>query len=410
MGTISPEYTALNEKLHRERFGFGNDAKRFTPDIGKWLNSFYFHSFLDYGCGKESFISSLRAEFPQLVAGKAYLAYDPAVPHRREKPQTQVDVTISTDVLEHIEPEYLDAVLAEIKAITRKRVYFNIAIKPSGDILPDGRNAHLIVQPPEWWRATLEKAFEGWSVEERAVLTPERNYTITLTRPRVLNVTCLYWKGPDDRRYPGWQNESLGVEYVNRLFRGVSRNMTVPFRFICFTNVEGFYTEGVEIRAFDPPSWNGCFPKLWVHSPDSGLEGRVLTFDLDNVIVGSLDDFGRYDKSFTTRMEPMRGRRMSAGDLLGFEAGETYGLWKNFLNTLTFMEGHADGDERIVYNTLWKNRLKFWQEELPGQFISFKREVHLNRGVVPRNARVVTFHGKPRPHEVTADWVKECWK
>jgi hypothetical protein len=34
----------------------------------------------------------------------------------------------------------------------QKAGWFRIACYPAKKHLPDGRNAHLIVQPPEWWR------------------------------------------------------------------------------------------------------------------------------------------------------------------------------------------------------------------------------------------------------------------
>ena len=41
---------------------------------------------------------------------------------------------------------------------------------------------------------------------------------------RTVNVICLKWGD----RYPAF--------YVNRLYDGVRRNISRPFRFVCFTN------------------------------------------------------------------------------------------------------------------------------------------------------------------------------
>jgi hypothetical protein len=409
MKTISEEYIRLNSEVHNQRRGYGNSANRFAKDIGLVLHQFHTMSFLDYGCGKESLIRCITNDYPYLAQRAKYGAYDPAIPHRSVKPEEQYDMVVSTDVLEHIEPEYLSAVLEEIKGYAKKGVYLNICIRPSGDILPDGRNAHLIVKDAPWWRETLSKAFEGWALEERDVLDSWRNYTAVLTPPKIqkpLNIVCFYWKGTSSR-YPGWDDVDLAKIYVNNLYNGVRRNLNKDYKFILFSNdIEDGLDPHVEIRKFQPMSWTGCNPKLYVHSPDAGLEGRVLTFDLDTIIVGDLTNFAEYDGAFTTRMEPDR-RRVTAGDLLGFEAGETYQLWENYKNISKYAEKYQ-GDEREIYKLLWKHLL-YWQEEIPGQLVSYKGNVRPNQNRLPRNARIVSAHGKPRPHEINAEWIKSCW-
>ena len=57
-----------------------------------------------------------------------------------------------SDVLEHVEPEYLDNVLETIRSLTEKVAYFVIATSLDGTkTLPDGRDPHLIVEDGEWW-------------------------------------------------------------------------------------------------------------------------------------------------------------------------------------------------------------------------------------------------------------------
>ena len=409
MKTISDEYIHQNSIVHQKSKGYGNSANRFAKDIGDVLKHFHTVSFLDYGCGKESLIRCLSRDFPHIVQRSKYGAYDPAIPHRSVKPEEQYEMVVSTDVLEHIEPEYLSAVLEEIKGYAKKGVYLNICMRPSGDILPDGRNAHLIVKDASWWRETLSKAFEGWALHERDVLDSWRNYTVVLTPPKVLvplNIVCFYWRGTSSR-YPGWDDIELGKTYVNNLYKGVRRNLQKDFKFILFSNdIEDGLDPNVEIRKFQPISWTGCNPKLYVHSVDAGLEGRVLVFDLDTVIVGDLTDFAEYNGAFTTRMEA-DSRRVTAGDLLGFTAGETYQLWENYKAISKYAEKYQ-GDEREIYKLLWK-KLLYWQEEIPGQLVSYKKDIRINRDRMPKNARIVSMHGKPRPHETTVQWLKDCW-
>jgi hypothetical protein len=63
-------------------------------------------------------------------------------------------------VLEHIEPDYLDAVLNDLQRITARIGFFTIATGPAIKTLADGRNAHLIQKPPSWWLPRLCQRFE----------------------------------------------------------------------------------------------------------------------------------------------------------------------------------------------------------------------------------------------------------
>jgi hypothetical protein len=62
--------------------------------------------------------------------------------------------------LEHIEEEFLDDVLEDLKMITVKIGFFTIATSPAEKTLEDGRNAHLIQKPSSWWLMKLCKIFE----------------------------------------------------------------------------------------------------------------------------------------------------------------------------------------------------------------------------------------------------------
>lgn len=70
------------------------------------------------------------------------------------------DYGYCTDVMEHIPPEKVSAVLSEIRRVVRKRVFFQIATFPDGMGRKIGETLHLSVHPPEWWRAKLS---EHWN-------------------------------------------------------------------------------------------------------------------------------------------------------------------------------------------------------------------------------------------------------
>ena len=110
---------------------------------------------LDYGCGHNlSLTKTLKPE-----REFKYQAYDPGVPDYAEEPEP-AEMVVCIDVLEHIEPDLLENVLDHLERLTQKVLFATVHTGPAGKILPDGRNAHLIQRPPEWWLPKLLERFE----------------------------------------------------------------------------------------------------------------------------------------------------------------------------------------------------------------------------------------------------------
>jgi hypothetical protein len=64
------------------------------------------------------------------------------------------------DVLEHIEPDLIDNVLDDLQRLTQEIGFYSISTEPAEKTLPDGRNAHLILQSPHWWLNKIMDRFE----------------------------------------------------------------------------------------------------------------------------------------------------------------------------------------------------------------------------------------------------------
>lgn len=85
--------------------------------------------------------------------------YDPGIPDIAMLPQNAADMLCCIDVLEHVEPDCIDDVLADIARLTGRFAFLTIHTGPAGKFLSDGRNAHLIQRPIDWWEAKLNPHF-----------------------------------------------------------------------------------------------------------------------------------------------------------------------------------------------------------------------------------------------------------
>jgi hypothetical protein len=146
---FSKEYAELNSKLHWDNLTYGVGGAKYGEVVMKLRIETKSDSILDYGCGKSYLAKSLP--FP-------IWEYDPAVESKSEAPR-RADIVTCLDVLEHIEPEFLDHVIDDLARLTKRVGYFVIHTGPAGKTLPDGRNTHLIQQGKPWWDEKLGRRF-----------------------------------------------------------------------------------------------------------------------------------------------------------------------------------------------------------------------------------------------------------
>ena len=150
---ISDQYRLLQQELHRNP-NYGVASLQFAPIVKQVIEQMGAKSVSDYGAGKCNLQRGLR----ELGVDLDYRPYDPAFPDYG--PARSADLVCCIDVLEHIEPDYLDNVLADLRAITSVYGFFSIHTGPAHKHLADGRNAHLIQQPSSWWLPKLCRDYE----------------------------------------------------------------------------------------------------------------------------------------------------------------------------------------------------------------------------------------------------------
>lgn len=154
---ISERYRDQQKQMH-ETTVYGIASAQYATMVAKVIDQYAVDDLLDYGAGSRLTLIKTIAE-QRLVKRKFnYHAYEPAIEMYAKTPEP-AEMVACIDVLEHIEPDCLDAVLDDLKRVTSKIGLFTIATVPAGKTLPDGRNAHLIVEPAEWWLPRLTDRF-----------------------------------------------------------------------------------------------------------------------------------------------------------------------------------------------------------------------------------------------------------
>ena len=147
---ITDTYREQNQQLHTGNKEYGAHGGRWAPVVMQLCAENMTQDVLDYGCGK----ASLHMQMPFGISN-----YDPSVPKYATPPEP-AEVLVCCDVMEHVEPEYTDKVLDDLQALMKTVGLINIATRLAKKTLPDGRNAHLVVETGQWWYEKLKERFE----------------------------------------------------------------------------------------------------------------------------------------------------------------------------------------------------------------------------------------------------------
>lgn len=160
---INKEYQSQIEQLH-SKGKFNNGAKQFDI-VDPFIKEYKPTDLIDFGCGKGALIATIKEHYPTVDV----FGYDPGNPDFNVMPQRTFDAIISTDAIEHIEPEHLSSSLQIMSDKMQRCGFFRIACHPAKKLLPDGRNCHLIVEEPAWWKQQILEHMSVDIVWERIV-------------------------------------------------------------------------------------------------------------------------------------------------------------------------------------------------------------------------------------------------
>jgi len=175
-----------------------------------------------------------------------------------------------------------------------------------------------------------------------------------------------------------WNYLGRGDEYVHRLKLGITRNLSTSHTFNVMTEAD--VPEGVE----------GWWAKLAMFEPGR-FKGRCLFFDLDTVIVGSLDRIAAYKGPFAMVDDWFHPERATSS-VMAWDADSPNLIWEVW-NRMGRPQFDPRGDGGFIESMVpGHDRL---QKLFPGQLVSFKADC---MNGIPEGARVVAFHGLPRPH------------
>lgn len=242
----------------------------------------------------------------------------------------------------------------------------------------------------------LQRKFAEWKARNAGAHEQSGPNAIKLVKPvGRLNVACV-----QTGNYLG-----RGAEYVRKLF-DACRESLPDAHYVCLTDDPATVPDYAEAKAI-PEGLDGWWNKLALFKPGMFPDGeRVLSFDLDTLIVGDLKEIASYGGPFAIMRDALKDTGYQSA-MMAWEAGKADHIWTLFDNAGRPMT-HPAGDQGWI--EFVQPGADIWQHTYPGQVVSFKRHCYPRNGI-PEGATVCIFHGEPRPHEAAEalPWIAEIW-
>lgn len=233
-------------------------------------------------------------------------------------------------------------------------------------------------------------------------------------------LTVLCWKWTPAKGY----RSAFTPQAVHTLQRMVARHYPAPHRFVCITDNPAGLGPDVEVlplwKTYSsvPNPWGArnpsCYRRLRVFAPgmETILGERIVSIDLDVVITGDLRPLWDRADEFVIWGDT-NPRTLYNGSMFLLRTGTRTRVWTEFdpkrSPAKTRAAGQFGSDQGWISYCLGKGQPTWTQAD--GVY-SFRNDLK-TRGVLPKNARVVIFHGHDDPWGPVAQrlpWVREHYR
>jgi lipopolysaccharide biosynthesis glycosyltransferase len=230
------------------------------------------------------------------------------------------------------------------------------------------------------------------------------------------SVVCFLWNDGVRKYLP---------EHVNRLKDLIKKYLTIPHRFICITDEDEGFDEGVElfklpeeanwikgIKTLEKERMPSSYRRLWLFSEEAKCLGdRILMLDIDVMVVGCIDklfslnaDFvgWRPRSEFRNKIKKINGARRIGGGTWLLRTGTHTHIWENFS-----LEGQQKARE-----VGWRGSDQAWLSynlaETCTVFPDSMGIYHTQDGTkgwetIPQDASIIHFNGKTKPWSIQSN-------
>lgn len=203
-----------------------------------------------------------------------------------------------------------------------------------------------------------------------------------------------------------------GGDYKPEHVQWLHKQLPKCFDSVCFSDV---VIPGVTTIPL-MHNWPGWWSKLELFRPD--ITSDIFYLDLDTVITGDINQLIETAAGKSTVLCDFYHERTSmiGSGLMYISNSDKAAIWADFTsNPAQHMACCKTlekwGDQGYLQHFL--GHVQRWQHIAPSQVVSYKKDVAsrgsypkaIGNGQVPSTAKIVCFHGNPRPWQIKANWI-----
>lgn len=239
------------------------------------------------------------------------------------------------------------------------------------------------------------------------------------------NIVCLKW----GTKYP--------ADFVNRLYRMVKKNTSLPIQFYCISDDPKDLDSGINFRQLEDIGLKGWWYKLLLFKSELyDIKGTTIFLDLDVVITENIDKLFTYNLGEFQIIKDLKSGFNSS--VFRLEIGTLPEVWNRFWEEKESIIERLHGDQDWIAEAIpqhmntwpskwvvsYKKQCNSRAKRSYGRAGEYLRKIGLIKppsgyAVIPEDAKIVIFHGKPDPVDVMngpwdmwkeAPWIREHWK
>jgi hypothetical protein len=231
------------------------------------------------------------------------------------------------------------------------------------------------------------------------------------------NLICVKW-GP-----------AYGPEYAINLYNGVKRYQDKNFAMHIFTDDASHLPTGKDWFIHHLPKWNLPASRAWWYKMEifnrwHGITGRNLYVDLDVIVTGDMTEMWNYENSkfvicqdFNRVFAPNISQVNSS--VMAWRDDSMDWLYQKFIadrdNIIRRLRGDQDYiTEQVTARSIWPREwaMSYRWEIWRGGHKNGRSSLYHSPdsvSVIPADCKLTVFHGRPKPHEITENILREKW-
>ena len=194
--------------------------------------------------------------------------------------------------------------------------------------------------------------------------------------------------------------------WVDKLYRGIKRNTTKPFELICLVDKEYPIKEPVkQVKFIEQANVSvGWSLLVEMYRPDITSDRRV-TIGLDTIIMDNIDDILEIDNDIAMITDPMEPEEVC--NAITWCSHETakfiWDVWTNkrewVYENCKFITKDAVSEMVLLRKLFDQDGEALRVDNIHEGIYSYKVHI-MDEPDLIENAKIIYFHGKPKPHEL----------